>query len=108
MPGNWIKLNNNFGMAIKNLDIICFSHLRWNLVYQRPQHLLARFSRLTRIFYIEEPVFDERSDFYHVAQPEDNVWVVTPHIQRNHSEKEKISRQIKLLSGLFTKRMIKK
>ena len=23
-------------------DLICFSHLRWDFVYQRPQHLLSR------------------------------------------------------------------
>ena len=38
-------------------DLICFSHLRWNFVYQRPQHLLSRFAAQTRVFYVEEPVF---------------------------------------------------
>lgn len=23
-------------------DIVCLSHLRWNFVFQRPQHLLTR------------------------------------------------------------------
>ena len=26
-------------------DLICFSHLRWDFVYQRPQHLLSRLAR---------------------------------------------------------------
>ena len=38
------------------MDLICFSHLRWNFVYQRPQHLLSRFAKQRRVFYIEEPI----------------------------------------------------
>jgi UDP-galactopyranose mutase len=38
-------------------DILCFSHLRWNGVYQRPQHLLSRLARNHRVFVIEEPEY---------------------------------------------------
>ncbi|MDY0885151.1 glycosyltransferase [Dongia soli] len=38
-------------------ELICFSHLRWDFVWQRPQHLLSRAARLYRVLYIEEPVF---------------------------------------------------
>src|ERR1041385_21634 len=38
-------------------DLICFSHLRWDFVYQRPQHLLSRFATDRRVFYVEEPIF---------------------------------------------------
>jgi UDP-galactopyranose mutase len=39
-------------------DILCFSHLRWDWVWQRPQHLLTRLARLgdRRVFFIEEPL----------------------------------------------------
>ena len=37
------------------LDLVCFSHLRWNFVYQRPQHLMGRSARERRVFFIEEP-----------------------------------------------------
>jgi len=37
-------------------DFICFSHLRWGFVHQRPQHLMTRFARDHRLFYVEEPV----------------------------------------------------
>ena len=39
-----------------DLDLVCLSHLRWNSVFQRPQHLLTRFASRRRVFYIEEPV----------------------------------------------------
>ena len=43
-------------------DVICFSHLRWHFVYQRPQHLLSRCARGRRVFFFEEPVFDSVED----------------------------------------------
>ena len=41
------------------VDLVCFSHLRWDFVFQRPQHLLTRAARTMRVFYIEEPVWDD-------------------------------------------------
>jgi UDP-galactopyranose mutase len=35
--------------------LICFSHLRWNFVFQRPQHLMSRFARDRRVIFWEEP-----------------------------------------------------
>ena len=39
-------------------DIVCISHLRWNFVWQRPQHLLSRFAHHNRVVIVEEPVAD--------------------------------------------------
>ncbi|HVQ09936.1 MAG TPA: UDP-galactopyranose mutase [Allosphingosinicella sp.] len=38
-----------------DLSLICFSHLRWNFVFQRPQHLMSRFALARRVIYWEEP-----------------------------------------------------
>jgi UDP-galactopyranose mutase len=38
-----------------NHSLICFSHLRWNFVFQRPQHLMSRFAEAQRVIYWEEP-----------------------------------------------------
>lgn len=35
--------------------LMCLSHLRWNFVFQRPQHLLTRAARDYRVIYVEEP-----------------------------------------------------
>ena len=43
--------------ANPSVDLICFSHLRWNFVFQRPQHLMTRCARERRVFFVEEPVF---------------------------------------------------
>lgn len=37
-------------------DLICISHLRWDFVWQRPQHLLSRLARQYRILFVEEPI----------------------------------------------------
>jgi len=36
-------------------NIVCLSHLRWNFVYQRPNHLTAHAARTHRVFFVEEP-----------------------------------------------------
>ena len=36
--------------------IVCFSHLRWDFVFQRPQHLMTRFARTRTVVVFEEPV----------------------------------------------------
>ena len=40
-------------------DVVCFSHLRWDFVFQRPQHLLSRAAQSGRVFYVEEPLFED-------------------------------------------------
>jgi UDP-galactopyranose mutase len=35
--------------------LLVFSHLRWNFVWQRPQHLLSRLASRWRVVFIEEP-----------------------------------------------------
>ena len=37
-------------------SLLCFSHLRWDFVFQRPQHLMSRFSQDMDVVFWEEPV----------------------------------------------------
>src|SRR5580704_5931083 len=63
-----------------NPAIITFSHLRWDFVYQRPQHLLSRMASSRRVIFIEEPVFDEISTpRWEFTEPEPNVLVARPY-----------------------------
>jgi glycosyltransferase involved in cell wall biosynthesis len=41
-------------------SVMCFCHLRWNFVYQRPHHLMTRFQKLTDVHIWEEPLFEDR------------------------------------------------
>ncbi|MDB5868179.1 MAG: glycosyl transferase group 1 [Polaromonas sp.] len=63
--------------------IIVFSHLRWNFVYQRPQHLLSRLARHYKIIFMEEPVPNGDDDFLEHLQPAPNVEVLRPHVTSN-------------------------
>lgn len=85
------------------MDIICFSHLRWDFVYQRPQHLMSGFAATTRVFYIEEPVCHASPDAIRIVMRE-KVYVVTPLLQHSDdSESESIVRQRSLLQQLLLK-----
>lgn len=64
----------------KKCDLVCFSHLRWDFVYQRPQHLLKRAARDRRVFFVEEPVFDQGTMKLEMSHRADGVHVVVPHL----------------------------
>ncbi|MEP7213650.1 MAG: glycosyltransferase [Acidobacteriota bacterium] len=61
-------------------DLVCFSHLRWDFVYQRPQHLLSRFAKDRRVFFIEEPVFHDEASLLEISPREDQLSVVIPRL----------------------------
>ena len=91
------------------MDLVCFSHLRWNFVYQRPQHLLTRFSKVYRTFYIEEPIIeDSEKPFLQVNNPENNIWIVTPHLHHGLNHKNTLDEQKKLITAFFNDLNIQK
>jgi glycosyltransferase involved in cell wall biosynthesis len=62
-------------------DILCLSHLRWDFVFQRPQHLLTRFAKRRRVFFLEEPVRDAVPEpFLKIATRQEGVILAVPHI----------------------------
>jgi UDP-galactopyranose mutase len=70
-------------------DLICLSHLRWDFVYQRPQHLLSRCARERRVFFIEEPVFGKDQMAYIDMKMKDcGVCLVVPHLPSGLSQQE--------------------
>jgi len=60
--------------------LIAFSHLRWNFVYQRPQHLLSRLARHFPVVFVEEPVIDAQADALEHLQPAPQIEVLRPHV----------------------------
>jgi glycosyltransferase involved in cell wall biosynthesis len=70
------------------MTIICFCHLRWNFVYQRPQHLMSRLAKHFRVYYIEEPFFDAYESYLDYRQEQQNLWVVVPHLPPGLTEHE--------------------
>ncbi len=56
-------------------NLICFSHLKWDFVYQRPQHIMTRLSKQYNVFFIEEPIWCNDEDRYEINK-NGNVSVV--------------------------------
>ena len=77
-----ISNNLNCHISNKSLQILlCFSHLSWDFVYQRPQHLLSRFSIDYTVMFFEEPVYDSHGDAsLSFLLKSENLWVVAPHL----------------------------
>ena len=70
--------------------LICFSHLRWNFVFQRPQHLMCRFAREMNVIFWEEPIEigPKETAFLQVREAQDgsNVRLVVPHLPQDMPE----------------------
>lgn len=87
-------------------DLVCFSHLRWNFVYQRPQHLLSRSAQDHRVFFIEEPMFGEGPARFEVSQPQSNLTVVVPHLPAKLDETMVNEALQRLVNDLFAQYQI--
>src|SRR5205085_3169930 len=59
------------------LPIIVFCHLRWNFVFQRPQHLLSRLAQQRRVIVIEEPEHSSETR-WETQSPCSNLLVCKP------------------------------
>ena len=89
-------------------DLICFSHLRWNFVFQRPQHLMVRFARDRRVYFVEEPVFDDTREPWIQLEMQDGVVVVLPHLPSGLSERDVAAAQRQMLDRLITTEEIRR
>ncbi len=73
--------------------LLCFSHLRWDFVFQRPQHLMSRFAREMTVIFWEEPIEIGRREtaFLKVGHAENfpKVRVVTPHLPEGLSDERR-------------------
>jgi UDP-galactopyranose mutase len=85
---------------LKLKDLVCFSHLRWNFVYQRPQHLISRFAKCFRVYFIEEPFYEKSEDELEISKTAESVIRVVPHL-RGPAGEEAMMRLRDLLSNLF-------
>jgi UDP-galactopyranose mutase len=86
---------------LKLKDLICFSHLRWNFVYQRPQHLISRFTKCFRVFFVEEPFFNAPSDQLNINVSPEKVTVIVPHLQDEPNRPDVNQRIQELLERFF-------
>ena len=73
--------------------LLCFSHLRWDFVFQRPQQLMSRFAEDITVVYWEEPVDIARNETAHLkVRPADdfpNVRIIVPHLPEGLSDEHR-------------------
>lgn len=90
-------------MIDKNIkmQLVCFSHLSWKFVYQRPQHILSRFTKKYSMYYIEEFVYSSEADGFSKSITDDNVIMVVPHLNNNTQGESEIKRLEAIIKILF-------
>ncbi|QNA89095.1 glycosyltransferase family 1 protein [Massilia sp. Dwa41.01b] len=59
--------------------LIVFCHLRWDFVFQRPQHLMTRLAEHYNILFVEEPVYEEGQAHLKKTAVAPNITVCRPH-----------------------------
>lgn len=92
-----------------DLDLLVLSHLRWDFVYQRPQHLLSRCARARRVFFCEEPVVHDDREFVpqlDVSPRGQNIWVCVAHLPIGLSWADAEAAQRQLLDRLMAEQEI--
>jgi len=84
--------------------LLVFSHLRWNFVFQRPQHLFTRAAKTQSVIFFEEPIFEGATRAHlRLAEPQPNITVATPILPRGLSQNEADLFQRSLLSDLLAR-----
>lgn len=83
-------------------NVLCFSHLRWNFVFQRPQHLLTRWAEDVSVYYFEEPEFGDDETISLKEVKDGNVTVLTPQLKAGMNESE-INKYYEILLLKFIK-----
>ena len=84
-------------------NLLCFSHLRWDFVFQRPQHLMSRFAEDMTVVFWEEPVAIGPKDtaFLQVREADGfpNVRIVVPHLPEGISDERREATLTRLLDA---------
>ncbi len=81
-------------------DLICFSHLRWNFVFQRPQHLMTRCARERRVFFVEEPQSSAGTTPRFDTEFSGGVTVIVPQLPDSLGYDERIAAQRQLVDKM--------
>lgn len=73
------ELNNDTAYN-NNYDMIVFCHLRWDFVYQRPQHLISRMAKNMKILLVEEPWHREHEEGSRLTVINENLSILQPNV----------------------------
>ncbi|WP_018917703.1 glycosyltransferase family 1 protein [Vreelandella zhanjiangensis] len=96
--------SNSHGKANTHASVsvlICFSHLRWRFVYQRPQHIMSRFAATHHVVFFEEAVPTDAAEPWLEKRQEEGVQVLVPHLPDSYQGEQAISAQRRLLDAFL-------
>jgi glycosyltransferase involved in cell wall biosynthesis len=84
--------------------LVCFSHLRWDFVWQRPQHLLSRAARHYRVLFVEEPIFNPAvAAHIEIGHRPGGVTVAVPVLPEGTGAAEIVDAQRRLVGKLLAR-----
>ncbi|TRW27184.1 glycosyltransferase family 1 protein [Flavobacterium zepuense] len=61
-------------------DMVVFCHLRWDFVYQRPQHIISRLAKSLKILLIEEPWHRPEQEGSRLVEVAANLHILQPNV----------------------------
>jgi glycosyltransferase involved in cell wall biosynthesis len=82
--------------------LLVLSHLRWDFVFQRPQHLMTRAAATHHVIFLEEPEEEDGATPRHDRFMRDGVTVLRPVLPRGLSPEVAIAAQRALLETALT------
>ena len=88
------------------MNVIVLSHLRWDFVFQRPQHLMTRCAHDNQVFFWEEPVFDSSTPCVKVKQSPQGVHLLVPQLPAGLAEDEQWEAQEELLTNFLAQNAV--
>jgi UDP-galactopyranose mutase len=103
-------MNNSAAKAqTKNqsYDIVCLSHLRWDFVFQRPQHLMTRAAKNARVFFFEEPIFEDIQERkLEISERPGNVFVARVHLPNGMPHDQVVQAQMHAIDDALSQRAV--
>jgi UDP-galactopyranose mutase len=94
-------------LSVRRPDLVCFSHLRWDFVWQRPQHLMSRAAAERRVYFVEEPIWHDAAPHLAVRPGRGGVTVVVPVLAQAQEEHgDAVAQQERLLAEFFKREQI--
>src|SRR3954453_11818368 len=69
------------GLTLARTPLLVYSHLRWEFVYQRPQHVMSRIARTRPVLFIEEPIGNAPADAWERTEVERGLCVYRPRLR---------------------------
>ena len=100
-PSGHRRTLHSVNPAHDSLDVVCLSHLRWDFVFQRPQHLLTRCARTHRVFFVEEPIDTPGPARLDVHLRQQGVRVLVPRVPSSLDAATTAATQARLLNEYF-------